>query len=180
MSCSCQDWIMKYLELVVGSSGQIIGKGPGKSWNIQGPIHREQVLSTQESEFKQPHFQSCVSGRSYCLMVSPRPPAHPLLKMSFISFCYCLVVSLEGGACCRGQCQQIKNNARLPGDPCVFLGLLLILLMKILIFMNPPKIHTYLTTLGATSCIFISEVPSVPSLGRIQFLSLYHLTSFRR
>lgn len=108
------------------------------------------------------------------------PTAHPLLKMSFISSCYCLVVSPEGGACCRGQCQQIKNNAQLPGDPCVFLGLLLILLMKILIFMNPPKIHTYLTTLGATSCIFISEVPSVPSLGKIQFLSLYHLTSFRR
>lgn len=108
------------------------------------------------------------------------PTAHPLLKMPFISSRYCLAVSLEGGACCRGQCQQIKNNAQLPGDPCVFLGLLLILLMKILIFMNPPKIHTYLTTLEATSCIFISEVPSVPSLGKIQLLSLYHLTSFRR
>jgi hypothetical protein len=115
-----------------------------------------------------PHGLSRISQRILCC------------RFYLTSSCCFLVVSLEVGGCQRGHCQQTKNNVQLPEEPCVFLGLVFISLMKILIFMNSSKIHTYLTTLGATSCIFISEVPSVPSLGESQFLSVYHPISFRR
>lgn len=59
--------------------------------------------------------------------------AHLLLQISLMSSRYFLVVSLEVGACRRGQCQQASNDAQLPEEPCVFLCLVFISLMKTLI-----------------------------------------------